>query len=210
MRVSNRSDSTDTLVAQEDPNVFPTSLAWSSDGTTLLLADSTGIWTFPSNSTTGPYTHVLQADSSSSGTPQTARFLGNSKIVFDAGGNIYTIPATCNLCTLNNATALTSAGTDSSPAWTSSIMPIAPVGGFGGSTGGGGSSGGGGSGGGSGAHRRSATRAHSQGRRRHGVGHQVKIPVRCEDSSGRCTFTGTLSLSRGDPRGRGDRRQRPR
>jgi hypothetical protein len=121
----------------------PTSLAWSSDGTNLLMVDpfvpNTGIYEFPA--TGDPVTKVVtEVLAQPSGwTFGQARFAG-SRIVFDAHqqvgstthGDIYTIPANCSVATCTfpaSATNLTNAPTanSSDPAWTSATEPLAAL-----------------------------------------------------------------------------------
>lgn len=118
----------------------PTSLALSTDGSTLLMVDpyapNTGIYTTPVAGVPGvkPVTEVLAQPAG--WTFGQARFAG-TKIVFDAHqahdgkptGDIYTLPASCTAqtCTFPaSATNLTNdAGLDSTdPAWTSSSSPL--------------------------------------------------------------------------------------
>lgn len=121
----------------------PTSLALSSDGSTLLMVDpyapNTGIYVTPVAGVPGakPVTEVLAQPAG--WTFGQARFAG-AKIVFDAHrqlngtatGDIYTVSATCTAATCSfpsDATNLTNdAGADSSdPAWTSASTPLEPL-----------------------------------------------------------------------------------
>ncbi len=118
----------------------PTSLALSSDGSTLLLVDpyvpNTGIWTTPVAGQAGakPATEVLAQPAG--WTFNQARFAGSS-IVFDAHeqvngnatGDIYTVPATCTAATCTFPASATNLTNDpladsSDPAWTSATTPI--------------------------------------------------------------------------------------
>jgi hypothetical protein len=118
----------------------PTSLALSSDGSTLLMVDPyappAGIYTTPVAGVAGakPVTEVLAQPPG--WTFGQARFAG-TKIVFDAHreihgrrtGDIYTVPASCDTSTCSfpaDATNLTNdAAVDSSdPAWTSATVPL--------------------------------------------------------------------------------------
>ena len=122
----------------------PTSLALSTDGTTLLLVDpyapNDGIFTTPVAGTPGvkPVTQIVAQPAG--WTFGQARFAGTN-IVFDAHeqvngkttGDIYSIPATCgtvNTCTFPaSATDLTNdaLADNSDPAWTSAVTPLAPL-----------------------------------------------------------------------------------
>jgi hypothetical protein len=121
----------------------PTSLALSSDGTTLLMVDpyapNTGIYSTPVAGVPGakPVTEVLAQPTG--WTFGQARFAG-TKIVFDAhqqhngaaGGDIYTVAATCTSATCSfptDATNLThdAAADSSDPAWTSASTPLQPL-----------------------------------------------------------------------------------
>jgi hypothetical protein len=121
----------------------PTSLALSSDGTTLLMVDpnapNTGIYTTPVAGVPGakPVTEVLAQPAG--WTFGQARFAG-TKIVFDAhqqhngttAGDIYTVAATCTAATCSfptDATNLThdAAANSSDPAWTSASTPLQPL-----------------------------------------------------------------------------------
>jgi len=116
----------------------PTSLAFSSDGSTLLLVDPSapadGIYTTPVAGAPGtkPVTEVLAQPPG--WTFGQARFAGQD-IVFDAHqlidgkqtGDIYTIPASCMSCSFpKDATDLTHdpAADSSDPAWTSATRPL--------------------------------------------------------------------------------------
>ena len=121
----------------------PTSLAWSSDGTTLLMVDpyapNTGIYAFPAagDPATKPVTEVLAQPSG--WTFGQARFAG-SKIVFDAHeqvagkttGDIFTVPANCTAATCtfpSSATNLTNdpPANSTNPAWTSATESLASL-----------------------------------------------------------------------------------
>lgn len=121
----------------------PTSLAWSSDGTNLLIVDpfapNTGIYEFPVAGMAGakPITEVLAQPTG--WTFGQARFAG-SKLVFDAHqqvgsmitGDIYTIPANCTVATCTFPTSATNLTHDptansSNPAWTSATERLAPL-----------------------------------------------------------------------------------
>lgn len=122
----------------------PTSLALSTDGTTLLLVDpyapNEGIFTTPVAGTPGvkPVTEIVAQPAG--WTFGQARFAGTN-IVFDAHrqvngkptGDIYSIPASCgtvNTCTFPaSATDLTNDALvdNSDPAWTSAATPLAPL-----------------------------------------------------------------------------------
>ena len=122
----------------------PTSLALSTDGTTLLLVDpyapNEGIFTTPVAGTPGvkPVTEIVAQPAG--WTFGQARFAG-ANIVFDAHqqvngkttGDIYSIPASCgtaNACTFPaSATDLTNDATadNSDPAWTSATTPLASL-----------------------------------------------------------------------------------
>jgi hypothetical protein len=122
----------------------PTSLALSTDGTTLLLVDpyapNEGIFTTSVAGTPGvkPVTEIVAQPAG--WTFGQARFAG-SNIVFDAHqqvngkttGDIYSIPASCgtvNTCTFPaGATDLTNdaLADNSDPAWTSAATPLAPL-----------------------------------------------------------------------------------
>jgi hypothetical protein len=119
----------------------PTSLAISSDGSTLLLVDPSapadGIYTTPVAGAPGtkPVTEVLAQPPG--WTFGQARFAGQ-QIVFDAHqlidgketGDIYTVPASCTSCSFpKDATNLTHdpAADSSDPAWTSATRPLSAV-----------------------------------------------------------------------------------
>jgi hypothetical protein len=122
----------------------PTSLALSTDGTTLLLVDpyapNEGIFTTPVAGTPGvkPVPEIVAQPAG--WTFGQARFAGTN-IVFDAHrqvngkptGDIYSIPASCgtvNTCTFPaSATDLTNDALvdNSDPAWTSAATPLAPL-----------------------------------------------------------------------------------
>lgn len=121
----------------------PTSLALSSDGTTLVMVDpyapNTGIYTTPVAGVPGakPVTEVVAQPAG--WTFGQARFAG-TKIVFDAHqqlsaattGDIYTLPASCTATSCSfpaSATNLThdAAANSSDPAWTSASAPIAAL-----------------------------------------------------------------------------------
>jgi hypothetical protein len=121
----------------------PTSLALSSDGTTLLMVDpyapNLGIYTTPVAGVPGskPVTEVIAQPVG--WTFGQARFAG-TKIVFDAHqhinstttGDIYTLPASCTAASCSfpaSATNLTNdaAANSSDPAWTSANAPIAAL-----------------------------------------------------------------------------------
>jgi hypothetical protein len=124
----------------------PSSLAWSSDGTRLLVVDdqapNDGIYVFPSSTAIPPGTKkITELIAEPPGwTFGQARFAGN-KVIFDARGNghstpgtsdIYSISASCDSGTCAfpaNATNLTAkAGNDNiDPAWTSAVAPIVPL-----------------------------------------------------------------------------------
>jgi hypothetical protein len=118
----------------------PTSLALSSDGSTLLMVDPyappAGIYTTPVAGVAGmkPVTEVLAQPAG--WTFGQARFAG-TKIVFDAHrdvhgrptGDIYTVPASCNTTTCSFPTDATNLTNDpavdsSDPAWTSATVPL--------------------------------------------------------------------------------------
>jgi hypothetical protein len=121
----------------------PTSLAWSPDGTNLLMVDpfapNTGIYEFAAagDPATKPVTEVLVQPLG--WTFGQARFAG-SKIVFDAHqqvgtattGDIYTIPANCTLATCTfpaSATNLTNdpRANSEDPSWTSATEALAAL-----------------------------------------------------------------------------------
>lgn len=122
----------------------PTSLALSSDGSTLLMVDpyapNDGIYATPVAGVAGqkPVTEVLPQPAG--WTFDQARFAG-AEIVFDAHqqlggkltGDIYSVPASCATapgCTFPaSATDLTHDPTadGSYPAWTSATLPLAPL-----------------------------------------------------------------------------------
>lgn len=121
----------------------PTSLALSSDGSTLLMVDpyapNTGIYTTPVSGVPGakPVTEILAQPAG--WTFGQARFAG-TKIVFDAhqlhhgaaSGDIYTVAATCTSATCSFPSAATNlthdAAADSSdPAWTSASTTLEPL-----------------------------------------------------------------------------------
>ncbi len=123
IHINDREDNTDKIIAENSQPLG--SLSWSPDGSHLIATDDTGIAEVDKEGTT-----VSQLYATSGGTSDAvtqARFMGASKVVFAQNGNIYTIPASCNACTSANATALTTDGGDSAPAWTSSTTPIAAL-----------------------------------------------------------------------------------
>jgi hypothetical protein len=122
----------------------PSSLALSTDGTTLLLVDpyapNEGIFTTPVAGTPGAKPVVEIVAQPAGWTFGQARFAG-TRIVFDAHqqvsgkttGDIYSIPASCgtvNACTFPaSATDLTNdpQADNSDPAWSSATTPLAPL-----------------------------------------------------------------------------------
>jgi hypothetical protein len=121
----------------------PTSLALSSDGSTLLMVDpyapNTGIYTTPVAGVPGakPVTEVIAQPAG--WTFGQARFAG-SKIIFDAHqqlagrttGDIYAVAASCTTATCTfpaSATNLTNdpAANSADPAWTSATTTIQPL-----------------------------------------------------------------------------------
>jgi hypothetical protein len=121
MHITNRSDSSDVLVAYSYGQDQPTSMSWSADGTRLLVSYPNEIVEL--NPATGSQIR-LYSYTGSSGGPTSVRFMGSSSVVFVQNGNVYSIPATCNDCTSTNATQLTSGGDSYSVAWTSATTPI--------------------------------------------------------------------------------------
>src|SRR5581483_10973995 len=118
------------------------SLDWNPEGTKLVDVEAganRGIWVFDPNGAAMDFTQVLVDPVQSSSNPDDttftgARFLGDTKIVFSAGGDLWTVPATCNQCQFpRDATRLTTDGSATSqniePTWTASTAPILPVGG---------------------------------------------------------------------------------
>lgn len=121
----------------------PTSLAWSADGTNLLMVDpfapNTGIYEFAAagDPAKKPVTEVLVQPPG--WTFGQARFAG-SKIVFDAHqqvgtattGDIYAIPANCTLHTCTFPASATNLTNDphansEDPSWTSATEPLAAL-----------------------------------------------------------------------------------
>jgi hypothetical protein len=121
----------------------PTSLAFSPDGTTLLMVDpfapNTGIYEFPAAGDPATKTVTEAIVQPAGWTFGQARFAG-SKIVFDAHqqvgttttGDIFTIPANCTVATCTfpvSATNLTNdpPANSKDPSWTSASEPLAPL-----------------------------------------------------------------------------------
>jgi hypothetical protein len=129
------------------PGSGPSSLAWSSDGRTLLIVDDTppndGIYAVSASTTVSPASkQVTELIAEPPGwTFGQARFAG-TRVVFDAAGNghsspgtsdIYSISASCDSGTCSfpaSAKNLThDPGADNiDPAWTSAAAPLAPFG----------------------------------------------------------------------------------
>jgi hypothetical protein len=133
IHVNDRADATDTIIAGNG-NVYPRSVSWSSDGKQVLVADVNGIAesdTTPAITPGKQFPQFYNTSGTGSDPVTQARFMGTSKIVFSQNGNIYTIPTSCGNpapCTVANATALTTDGGSSEPAWTSATTPIAAFG----------------------------------------------------------------------------------
>jgi hypothetical protein len=124
----------------------PSSLAWSSDGSKLLVVDdqapNDGIYTFPSSTAIAPGSKkITELIAEPPGwTFGQARFAG-TKVIFDAAGNghsrtgtsdIYSISAGCDSGTCAfpaNATNLTAKASNDNvdPAWTSAVAPLVPL-----------------------------------------------------------------------------------
>jgi hypothetical protein len=115
VHINDRSDSSDESVAF-DGEPFKT-ISWSPDGSELLLGDNNEVGVLDLAA------KVIRLLLAEPGVEQ-ARFLGSDHVVFAHGKNIYTVPASCDACTLGDADQLTTDGTSSQPAWTSSATPI--------------------------------------------------------------------------------------
>jgi hypothetical protein len=114
--------------------------AFSPDGTLIVAFDNsfqtdpsvvndTGLYLFSPTGSGAPIRKLMTSpEDDSSGSPEethidTPHFIGSSSIVFGLGGNIWTIPASCNNCSFPaDAHQLTSDGKDSDPAWTSATL----------------------------------------------------------------------------------------
>jgi hypothetical protein len=132
---------------ESPPGSGPSSLAWSSDGSKLLVVDdqapNDGIYVFPSSTAIAPGAKkVTEVIAEPPGwTFGQARFAGK-QIVFDARGNghstpgtsdIYSISANCDSGTCAfpaNAVNLTAkaAADNIDPAWTSAVAPLVALG----------------------------------------------------------------------------------
>jgi hypothetical protein len=122
-------------VDQRDPS-------WRPDGQRLLTAEdgnTPGIWSYDRTLATGSQTYVLAMPG---GTEfESPRYMGGNseRIVFSAGGQIWSIPATCGVPEPNpapcsfpgDATQLTQSGNNSDPAWTAqgTASSMGPMGG---------------------------------------------------------------------------------
>jgi hypothetical protein len=124
----------------------PSSLAWSSDGSKLLVVDdqapNDGIYMFPSSTAIAPGSKkITELIAEPPGwTFGQARFAGK-KIIFDAHGNGHSMPGTSDIYSISagcdsgtcafpaNATNLTAkaANDNIEPAWTSAVAPIVPL-----------------------------------------------------------------------------------
>ena len=124
----------------------PSSLAWSSDGTKLLVVDdqapNDGIYLFPSSTSIAPGAKkITELLSEPPGwTFGQARFAG-TKVIFDAHGNGHSTPGTSDIYSISagcdsgtcafpaNATNLTAKpGNDNiDPTWTSAVAPLVPL-----------------------------------------------------------------------------------
>jgi hypothetical protein len=121
----------------------PSSLAWSSDGSKLLVVDdqapNDGIYVFPSSTAIAPGSKkITELIAEPPGwTFGQARFAG-TKIVFDAHGNGHSTPGTSDVYSISagcdsgtcafpaNATNLTAKASNDNvdPAWTSAVAPL--------------------------------------------------------------------------------------
>jgi hypothetical protein len=120
--------------------------AFSPDGSLIVAFDNsldsgppivndTGLYLFSPNGNGAPIRKLIDSpvDNSDPTFPgethmDTPHFVGSSTIVFGLGGNIWTIPASCNNCSFPaNAHQLTTDGKDSDPSWTSAALstPVA-------------------------------------------------------------------------------------
>jgi hypothetical protein len=124
----------------------PSSLAWSSNGSKLLVVDdqppNDGIYVFPSSTAISPGAKkVTELIAEPPGwTFGQARFSG-TKIIFDAHGNGHSTPGTSDIYSISagcdsgtcafpaNATNLTAKTRNDNidPAWTSAVAPIVPL-----------------------------------------------------------------------------------
>lgn len=124
--------------AQRDPS-------WSPDGTQLVTAEDgtePGLWVYAASNSDcygGSLRHAVVAPSGV--TFSSPRFTGDGRLIFDAQGDLWSVPASCDACDFPSAaTQLTTGGQSSEPAWTTqplTALPSAPSAPLGGTTPGG-------------------------------------------------------------------------
>lgn len=185
---------------QRDPS-------WSPSGARIVAAEDgtdPGLWVYgASNSAcfSGDLRHAVVAPTGT--TFEGPRFVGEDQIVFEAGGELWMVPAGCNGCAFpGTARQLTTGGDNHDPFWTAQALAGGGTGGGGGG-GAGGGAGGGGSGGGSGttpadttAPKPTVTGARSQRILRQGRAIVVKVK---SSETATLRLTGTISVPGRDP-----------
>lgn len=122
--------------------------AWSPDGTKIVTSEigvEPGLWMYSSAGGTcsDSLGYILTLPSGS--TFSSPHFLGADRLVFEADGDLWTVPVTCDECVFpQDATRLTTTGDNHEPTWTADPLNVASPGGGGAPGGGGGGGGGGG------------------------------------------------------------------
>lgn len=105
--------------AQSDPS-------WSPSGDAVVVAEGgtdPGIWVYGAGNTAcfaGSLRHAVVAPA---GVPfSSPRFVGG-RIIFEAQGEVWSVPATCDTCAFpSSATQLTTGGDNKDPAWTAAAI----------------------------------------------------------------------------------------
>ena len=106
--------------------------AWSPDGSQVVDAEGgtePGLWVYGSGNNgcfTGSLRHAVVAPSGTSF--DSPRFAGPNTIVFEASGELWSVPASCNGCPFTSARQLTTGGNNHEPAWTAAAIPAGPAG----------------------------------------------------------------------------------